>query len=235
MQKWHSLKNVCKQKISWVLKYVEKNFQCQKPKNPIFIIFDCDSAIICRKDFQLKFNAKKNISGFSIRRKEFSMSKTRKSNFYHILFRFSYHTQKWHLVENLCKQKNLWVFKNVEKNFQCQKPENTILIRFSYHMQKWNSLKNVCKPKISWILKYVEKNYQCQKPKNPIFIIFDCDSDIICRKDIQLKLNAKKKISGFSIRRKEFSMSRTRKSNFYHILIRFSYHMQKWHLVENLC
>jgi len=38
--------------------------------------------------------------------------------------------QKLHLVENLSKQKIFWVFKNVEKNFQCQKHENPIFIIF---------------------------------------------------------------------------------------------------------
>jgi len=45
-------------------KIQKKVFQCQKPKNPIFIIFDCDSAIIFRNDIQLKMDAKKKISGF---------------------------------------------------------------------------------------------------------------------------------------------------------------------------
>jgi len=75
-------------------------------------------------------NANKNFLGFKIRRKQFSMSKTRKSDFYHILIRFSYHMQKLNLVENLSKQKNCWVFKNVEKNFQFQKHENPIFIIF---------------------------------------------------------------------------------------------------------
>jgi len=130
MQKWHSVENECKQKMSWVLKYKKRIFNVKNPKIRFLSYLIAIQLPYAEMTFNWKWMQRKKFLGFLIRRKEFSMSKTRKSDFYHILIRFSYHMQKWHLVEDLSKQKNCWVFKNVEKNFQCQKPENPIFIIF---------------------------------------------------------------------------------------------------------
>ena len=112
--------NQCKRKWFGVFKYVEKNWQCQKPKNPIFVIFDCDLAIICRNDIQLKMNAKKKI--FNVKNPKIWFL----SYFNPIKLSYAEMTFSWKFMQT----KNCWVFRNVEKNFQCQTPENQIFIIF---------------------------------------------------------------------------------------------------------